>query len=499
MADHREDDDVPIDDPMSETDPFLELPPEERELIGSVTAPPETEDLPEGTGQVEPAATTTASDMRGPLGADGEGTTQGMENLYEELEDCLKTIHNTLSKEPKFFMFRSPVDTEEVYDYLDIIEKPMDLGQMQAKLDNHEYQDAQEYLKDIDLIVGNARRYNNDPRYSTNKVICMRARTLQDDAHKMVKAGTSFPRQIDKNSNPRRKSQSDFEQRRRPSLLVAQNQFREAYKEVQLRLESLLQRERPILPKDAQGFRSAVEMTNAANETLVSLADALLDVLHHQGATMEMQSVNNQLDQVQERLVKIAQDHHDIISPERSPSSQTSFGSSRTHMTTSSVRRNQAMGDLAARNARKQLDEQASQLELEAELEAEQLRLETERNAGEQRRRAEQLRLEADRHAEEQKRRAEQLLVEAERQAVQTRLAGKKRVLEKRQAAEQLRQDAERASLRAVIETVVPPGHGSIPHSIRPEGPKVGLILPLSGFRGTDYRWHGQSSCHATS
>jgi hypothetical protein len=38
------------------------------------------------------------------------------------------------------------------------------------------------------LIVNNALAYNDDPNYETNKVICHRARALQDFSYALVKA-----------------------------------------------------------------------------------------------------------------------------------------------------------------------------------------------------------------------------------------------------------------------------------------------------------------------
>ena len=41
---------------------------------------------------------------------------------------------------------------------------------------------------DIDLIVNNAIAYNDDLKYETNKVICHRAKALQDFSYALVKA-----------------------------------------------------------------------------------------------------------------------------------------------------------------------------------------------------------------------------------------------------------------------------------------------------------------------
>ena len=47
---------------------------------------------------------------------------------------------------------------------------------------------AECFQDDIDLISKNAIDYNNDPNYETNKVICHRAKALQDFAYALVKA-----------------------------------------------------------------------------------------------------------------------------------------------------------------------------------------------------------------------------------------------------------------------------------------------------------------------
>lgn len=76
----------------------------------------------------------------------------------------------------------------QVDDYLEFVKHPMDFDTMLSKLDNNEYSCAQDFLDDIDLIAENARNYNSDLNYETNKVICHRARALQDFAYALVKA-----------------------------------------------------------------------------------------------------------------------------------------------------------------------------------------------------------------------------------------------------------------------------------------------------------------------
>lgn len=47
-------------------------------------------------------------------------------------------------------------------DYREIIKEPMDLETMMTKIDQHQYECAQEFLRDIDLICNNALEYNPD-------------------------------------------------------------------------------------------------------------------------------------------------------------------------------------------------------------------------------------------------------------------------------------------------------------------------------------------------
>jgi len=59
--------------------------------------------------------------------------------------------------------FREPVDplTDGVPDYLDKITAPMDLGTMKAKMDRHEYDSDEEFLKDMRQIFINCYTYWN--------------------------------------------------------------------------------------------------------------------------------------------------------------------------------------------------------------------------------------------------------------------------------------------------------------------------------------------------
>ena len=56
--------------------------------------------------------------------------------------------------------FLQPVNGDEVADYYDVITSPMDLSTMEQKLDKDQYENVEEFVKDVLLLVRNCRRYN---------------------------------------------------------------------------------------------------------------------------------------------------------------------------------------------------------------------------------------------------------------------------------------------------------------------------------------------------
>ncbi|KAG0724334.1 ATPase family AAA domain-containing protein 2 [Chionoecetes opilio] len=109
------------------------------------------------------------------------------EATLRELRIFLREICAKLARNRTFYIFTKPVDEEEVPDYREIIKEPMDLESMMTKIDKHEYECAQDFLHDIDLICTNALEYNPD-RNPEDKVIRHRACTLRDTAYAYIKA-----------------------------------------------------------------------------------------------------------------------------------------------------------------------------------------------------------------------------------------------------------------------------------------------------------------------
>ena len=56
------------------------------------------------------------------------------------------------TKDKRFKEFTKPVDIEEIPDYYDIVEIPIDLSMIMVNIDEHQYETVNDMLEDIDLI-----------------------------------------------------------------------------------------------------------------------------------------------------------------------------------------------------------------------------------------------------------------------------------------------------------------------------------------------------------
>lgn len=76
----------------------------------------------------------------------------------------MRTVLAWLKKQPDVYPFKEPVNWQEMglFDYPQIIETPMDLGTVEAKLENGEYTTASECAEDIRLVWRNCMTYNAD-------------------------------------------------------------------------------------------------------------------------------------------------------------------------------------------------------------------------------------------------------------------------------------------------------------------------------------------------
>ncbi|CAN0924263.1 Bromodomain and PHD finger-containing protein 3 [Linum grandiflorum] len=88
-------------------------------------------------------------------------------------------ILDRLQKKDTYGVFSDPVDPEELPDYHDIIEHPMDFSTVRRKLDAKEYLTLEQFEKDVFLICSNAMQYN-----PPDTVYFRQARSIQELAKK---------------------------------------------------------------------------------------------------------------------------------------------------------------------------------------------------------------------------------------------------------------------------------------------------------------------------
>ncbi|KAG2698131.1 hypothetical protein I3760_07G135800 [Carya illinoinensis] len=88
-------------------------------------------------------------------------------------------ILDRLQKKDTHGVFSEPVDPEELPDYHEIIENPMDFGTVRKKLDGGAYANLEQFEKDVFLICTNAMQYN-----APDTIFFRQARSMQELANK---------------------------------------------------------------------------------------------------------------------------------------------------------------------------------------------------------------------------------------------------------------------------------------------------------------------------
>ncbi|XP_028796753.1 uncharacterized protein LOC114752193 [Neltuma alba] len=91
----------------------------------------------------------------------------------------LELILDKLQKKDTYGVYAEPVDPEELPDYHDVIEHPMDFATVRKKLANGSYPTLEQFESDVFLICTNAMQYN-----SPETIYHKQARSIQELARK---------------------------------------------------------------------------------------------------------------------------------------------------------------------------------------------------------------------------------------------------------------------------------------------------------------------------
>ncbi|KAK4752489.1 hypothetical protein SAY87_021287 [Trapa incisa] len=87
----------------------------------------------------------------------------------------LELILDKLQKKDTYGVYAEPVDPEELPDYHDVIEHPMDFSTVRKKLENGLYSNLEQFESDVLLICSNAMQYN-----APDTIYYKQARTIQE-------------------------------------------------------------------------------------------------------------------------------------------------------------------------------------------------------------------------------------------------------------------------------------------------------------------------------
>ncbi|EEF41474.1 bromodomain-containing protein [Ricinus communis] len=94
-------------------------------------------------------------------------------------EKLLLFILERLQKKDTYGVFSEPVDPDELPDYHEVIEHPMDFGTVRKKLAGGVYANLEQFEKDVFLICSNAMQYN-----APDTIYFRQARSIQELAKK---------------------------------------------------------------------------------------------------------------------------------------------------------------------------------------------------------------------------------------------------------------------------------------------------------------------------
>ncbi|KAE9606976.1 putative chromatin remodeler Bromodomain family [Lupinus albus] len=94
----------------------------------------------------------------------GGGGEVGLANILESIVDTIVKDRNDLC-----YLFLKPVSKKVAPDYLEIIERPMDLSRMRERARNMEYKSREDFRHDMWQITYNAHKYNNGRNPGANR------------------------------------------------------------------------------------------------------------------------------------------------------------------------------------------------------------------------------------------------------------------------------------------------------------------------------------------
>ncbi|KAG2644572.1 hypothetical protein PVAP13_2KG373700 [Panicum virgatum] len=122
--------------------------------------------------------------VEGPKVSELKARAEAEQHAVRRMRMCLRDICNRILFNKRFNVFHFPVSEEEVPDYRSVIQKPMDMATVLQRVDSGQYLTRAAFMKDIDLIVSNAKTYNGND-YNGSRIVS-RACELRDVVQGML-------------------------------------------------------------------------------------------------------------------------------------------------------------------------------------------------------------------------------------------------------------------------------------------------------------------------
>ncbi|CAL5082334.1 unnamed protein product [Urochloa decumbens] len=123
-------------------------------------------------------------EVEGPKISELKAKAEAEQHAVRRMRMCLRDICNRILYNKRFNVFHFPVSEEEVPDYRSVIQKPMDMATVLQRVDSGQYLTRAAFMKDIDLIVLNAKTYNGED-YNGSRIVS-RACELRDVVQGML-------------------------------------------------------------------------------------------------------------------------------------------------------------------------------------------------------------------------------------------------------------------------------------------------------------------------
>ncbi|KAF0914077.1 hypothetical protein E2562_026488 [Oryza meyeriana var. granulata] len=123
-------------------------------------------------------------EVEGPKLSELKAKAEAEQHAVRRMRMCLRDICNRILYNKRFNVFHLPVSEEEVPDYRSVVHNPMDMATVLQQVDSGQYLTRASFMKDIDLIVSNAKTYNGSD-YNGSRIVS-RACELRDVVQGML-------------------------------------------------------------------------------------------------------------------------------------------------------------------------------------------------------------------------------------------------------------------------------------------------------------------------